>query len=80
MTKPRGFKHWAGRLHLWLGLALGAVALLSYLPAALYTWEPELTDWYYREYVFVPKAGGAAKTRAPTASRWATCCKRANGF
>ncbi|NVO32290.1 PepSY-associated TM helix domain-containing protein [Hymenobacter lapidiphilus] len=52
-----GFKYWAGRLHLWLGLALGAVALLSYLPAALYAWEPELTDWYYHDLVFVPEVG-----------------------
>ncbi|QNE42098.1 MULTISPECIES: PepSY-associated TM helix domain-containing protein [Hymenobacter] len=61
MAKPRGLKYWAGRLHLWLGLAIGAVALLSYLPAALYTWEPELTDWYYRDLVFVPKAGGPVR-------------------
>lgn len=60
-AKKHGFKYWVGRLHLWVGLAIGAVALLSYLPAALYTWEPELTDWYYRELVFVPKAEGEVR-------------------
>jgi uncharacterized iron-regulated membrane protein len=42
----------AGYLHLYLGLIVGIVAVFSYLPAALYVWEAELTDWYYHERVF----------------------------
>ncbi len=42
----------AGYLHLYLGLVVGIVALISYLPAAIYVWEAELTDWYYHERVF----------------------------
>lgn len=37
------------------------MALLSCLPATLYTWEPGLTDWHYAEYAFVPKAGGPVR-------------------
>ncbi len=47
------FKKLTGTLHLWLGLGLGLVVLLSYLPAAVYVFEPELTDWYYAGQVFV---------------------------
>lgn len=35
--------------------------LLSYLPAAVYVFEPELTDWYYARQVFVKPGNGPAK-------------------
>jgi uncharacterized iron-regulated membrane protein len=43
----------ASVLHLWLGLAVGLVVVASFLPAALFVWEKELTDLYYHDYIFV---------------------------
>lgn len=61
------FKKLAGLLHLWLGLGLGLVVLLSYLPAALYVFEAELTDWYYAEQVFVKPRTGPVR---PVSQLW----------
>jgi len=44
-------------LHLWLGLATGLVVISSFLPAALFVWERELTDLYYHDYIFVEPQG-----------------------
>lgn len=45
-----------GKIHLWLGLSAGAVIIVSMLAAAVFVWERELTDWYYRKKVFVSEA------------------------
>lgn len=50
-------KKLASLLHLWLGLAAGLVVILSFLPATIFVWETELTDLFYRKYVFVEPAG-----------------------
>jgi uncharacterized iron-regulated membrane protein len=42
-----------GMLHLWLGLATGLVIVVSFVPAALFVWDKELTNWYYGAYVYV---------------------------
>ncbi|MCF0074948.1 PepSY domain-containing protein [Dyadobacter sp. CY261] len=47
----------ASVLHLWLGLAVGIVVVCSFLPAALFVWEKELTDLYYHDYIFVEPNG-----------------------
>lgn len=47
----------ASFLHLWLGLAVGSVVVASFLPATLFVWEKELTDLYYKDYVFVEPNG-----------------------
>lgn len=40
-------------VHLWLGMAIGLVAIVSFLPAAVFVWDEELTSWYYSDYVHV---------------------------
>lgn len=50
-------KKLASVLHLWLGLAVGIVVIFSFLPAALFVWEKELTDLYYHDYIFVEPNG-----------------------
>lgn len=50
-------KKLASVLHLWLGLAVGIVVIFSFLPAALFVWEKELTDLYYHDYIFVEANG-----------------------
>jgi uncharacterized iron-regulated membrane protein len=46
------FKKTAFLLHRILGLAAGIIVTISFLPAAFFVWEKELTDWYYSGYVF----------------------------
>jgi uncharacterized iron-regulated membrane protein len=45
-----------GKIHLWIGLISGTVVLVSMLAAAVFVWDQELTDWWYRDLVFVEKA------------------------
>ncbi len=52
-----GLKKLSGKLHLWLGLASGFIVLISILPAAVFVWDEELTDWYYADYVTVQAQG-----------------------
>lgn len=47
----------ASVLHLWLGLAVGIVVILSFLPATVYVWEKELMDLYYHDLIFVEPNG-----------------------
>lgn len=48
-----GYKRIIGKIHLWLGLTSGLVVFLSVLPATIFVWDEELTDWWYKDYVFV---------------------------
>jgi uncharacterized iron-regulated membrane protein len=41
----RGLKYWIGRLHLWLGLSVGAVVLLVSMTGAIYVFSDEITAW-----------------------------------
>ena len=45
-------KKTAAIIHLWLGLLTGLIVIASFLPAALFVWEAELTDLYYSKYIF----------------------------
>lgn len=47
------FKKISSTLHLWLGLATGIIVIASFLPAAVFVWDEELTNWYYKDYVYV---------------------------
>jgi uncharacterized iron-regulated membrane protein len=47
------FKKIIRNIHLVIGFAAGAVVLLSMTAAAIFTWDKELTDWYYQDAVFV---------------------------
>lgn len=51
----------ASLLHLWLGLLVGIIVILSLLPAAVYVWEKELSDWYFHKYIFVEPTGKPEK-------------------
>ena len=41
-----------GWLHLWLGLISGIVVVISMLAASVFTWEEELTNWWYADLVY----------------------------
>jgi uncharacterized iron-regulated membrane protein len=49
------FRKVIGKIHLILGFFAGTVVLISMTAAAIFTWEKELTDWYYKKAVFVPE-------------------------
>jgi uncharacterized iron-regulated membrane protein len=61
------FKKVIGQVHLWLGLLAGAVVLVSMLAAAVFVWEEELTDLYYRDLVF---ADAVRPEQLPLSQLW----------
>ncbi|MGA0558509.1 PepSY-associated TM helix domain-containing protein [Larkinella sp. VNQ87] len=65
-----------GKVHLWLGMVTSLVVVVSMLAAAVFVWDDELTDWYYRDYVFV-----ASQNRVvlPLDSLYANAQKAARG-
>ena len=48
-----------GWLHLWLGLVSGTVIVISMLAASVFTWEEELTNWWYADLVFHNEPGNS---------------------
>jgi uncharacterized iron-regulated membrane protein len=42
-----------GKVHLWLGLTSGLIVFISILPASIFVWDEELTNWWYADYVYV---------------------------
>ncbi|MEM9884307.1 MAG: PepSY-associated TM helix domain-containing protein [Bacteroidota bacterium] len=44
-----------GWLHLWLGLISGIIVFISMLGASVFVWEEELTNWWYKDYIYVPE-------------------------
>lgn len=48
-----------GWFHLWIGLIIGLVVVISFFPAAIFVWDSELTDWYHSDKVFVPEVKSA---------------------
>src|SRR5690348_7741960 len=51
-TYPQMLKKIAGWLHLWLGFASGLVLVLSLLPASIFVFQVELTNWWYHDQIF----------------------------
>ncbi|MEN0049769.1 MAG: PepSY-associated TM helix domain-containing protein [Bacteroidota bacterium] len=51
--KKRIVKKVFGWLHLWLGLISGIVVFVSMIGASVFVWEEELTNWWYKDLVYV---------------------------
>jgi uncharacterized iron-regulated membrane protein len=47
------FRKIIGFIHLWLGLVSGLVVFVSMSAAAVFVWEDELRNWYYKDLVYV---------------------------
>lgn len=47
------FKKIAAMLHLWLGFIAGLVLVLSLVPASIFVFDKELTNWWYHQQIFV---------------------------
>ncbi len=45
------WKRWLGKLHLWVGLAIGLLFFVIALSGAIYTWEPEFSQIAYKKGV-----------------------------
>ena len=64
-TKKRPYsrilKKVLGWLHLWLGLISGTVIVTSMLAASVFTWEEELTNWWYADLVYHNNPGNIHK-------------------
>lgn len=52
--KKNGFKHWVGRIHLWLGLASGLIVLLLAVTGCIYVFSQEITESLRKEELYVP--------------------------
>jgi len=42
-----------GKIHLWLGLTSGLIVFISIIPASIFVWDKELTNWWYADYIYV---------------------------
>jgi uncharacterized iron-regulated membrane protein len=42
-----------GKIHLWLGLTSGLIVFISILPASIFVWDKELTNWWYADYIYI---------------------------
>jgi uncharacterized iron-regulated membrane protein len=53
------FRKTVTTLHRWLGFAAGLVVIVSFLPAAVFVWEEELRNVFYRNFLYVEPAENA---------------------
>lgn len=51
--KKKGFKHWIGKLHLWLGMASGLIVLLLSVTGCIYVFSVEITEALRDDVMYV---------------------------
>ncbi|THD33733.1 MAG: PepSY domain-containing protein [Flavobacterium johnsoniae] len=54
-----GFKHWIGKIHLWLGMASGSVVLLLSVTGCIYVFSVEITEALRKDIMYVSKTESA---------------------
>ncbi len=65
--KKKGFKHWVGKIHLWLGLASGLIVLFLSVTGCIFVFSQEITDWQRSSVMYVPEV---TETRMPISAIW----------
>jgi len=48
-----GFKHWIGKIHLWLGMASGSIVLLLSVTGCIYVFSVEITEALRKDAMYV---------------------------
>lgn len=66
-AKKKGFKHWVGKAHLWLGLASGLMVLFLAVTGCIYVFSQEIIEWQRSEAIYVPEV---KETRLPVSTIW----------
>lgn len=51
--KPRVYKKWAGKLHLWFGLSVGLIVFIVSLSGTMYVFKDEIQDQLRKEAIYV---------------------------
>ncbi|MFC6095078.1 PepSY-associated TM helix domain-containing protein [Flavobacterium qiangtangense] len=51
--KKKGFKHWIGKLHLWLGMASGLIVLILSVTGCIYVFSVEITEALRDDVMYV---------------------------
>lgn len=65
--KKKGFKHWVGKAHLWLGLTSGLIVLFLSITGCIYVFSQEIQDWQRADAIYVPEV---KETRVPLSVIW----------
>lgn len=65
--KKKGFKHWVGKAHLWLGLASGLIVLLLSVTGCIYVFSQEINGAIRKDEIYVPEV---KQTRLPVSQLW----------
>lgn len=65
--KKKGFKHWVGKAHLWLGLASGLIVLLLSVTGCIYVFSQEINGAIRKDEIYVPEV---KETRLPVSQLW----------
>ena len=65
--KKKDFKYWAGKAHLWLGLASGLIVLFLAITGCIYVFSQEISNWARKDEIYVPKV---TQTRIPVTQLW----------
>lgn len=50
--KKKRLKYWIGRLHLWLGLIVGAIVFIISITGAMYAFQGEFTSYFRRNAIY----------------------------
>lgn len=48
-----GFKHWIGKIHLWLGMASGSIVLLLSVTGCIYVFSVEITEALRKDVMYI---------------------------
>ncbi len=65
--KKKGFKHWVGKIHLWLGLASGLMVLLLSVTGCIYVFSQEIVAWQRSGEMYVSEVKGE---KLPVSTIW----------
>jgi uncharacterized iron-regulated membrane protein len=67
LSKKSFLRTWAGRLHLWFGLAIGLIVFIVSITGALYVFKDEVQNFLRRDYLYHGEQGIASKKILPLA-------------
>lgn len=65
LSKKSFLRTWAGRLHLWFGLAIGLIVFIVSITGALYVFKDEVQNFLRRDYLYHGEQGIASKKILP---------------
>lgn len=67
-NKPRLFKKWTGKLHLWLGLSVGLIIFIVSITETLFVFKDEVENFTRKEVIYHKEVNIAQKQVLPIRS------------